>query len=156
MSGIPVPADGAETAIAAAGRAVNGRDLTTTVQIRRVIPEADHEASTLKRRSESTNWRTGRFTGLPIAIFQNWLYEQNREWRFTDGTLCVLWCVEFPDARSDYAERWHYVASTRTEYNAGRHQANAPEHPCLGYDRNGIPVRDLWSQRRDRPAKRHR
>lgn len=89
-------------AIYAAGSAVNGFDLEATERIRRAIPKANQAAFAIKKRSESTDWNIGRYTGLPIAIFQNWLYEQNREWHFTDGTLCVLWCVEFPDARSDY------------------------------------------------------
>jgi hypothetical protein len=108
-------------------------DLDTTAQIRRAVPLANQAASREKSRSESTSWQIGRYTGLRIAIFQNWLYEQNRTWRFTDGTLCVLWCVEFPDARCDYAEKSHYVASTRREYNAGRHQAKAPAEPSVAY-----------------------
>ena len=137
---IPTPADGGSEAIHAAGLAVDHLDLETTERIRRAIPQARQAALAVKSRSESTDWKTGRFTGLPIAIYQNWLYEANREWRFTDGTLCVLWCVEFPDARSDYAEKHHYIASTRREYNAGRHQADAPIEPSVAYQRRtGAP-----------------
>jgi hypothetical protein len=83
----------------------------------------------------------GEFTGLKIALYQNWLYEKNREWHFTDGTLCVLWCVEFPHANSDYAKNHKYIASTRRDYNNGKHQALAPSEPCVGYDRWGEPTR---------------
>ena len=99
---IPTPASDGEQAVQAAGLAVNSRLLESEEAIRRAVPLARQAAVAVKTRSESTNWRTGRFTGLPIAIFQNWLYEMNREWHFTDGTLCVLWCLEFPDARCDY------------------------------------------------------
>jgi hypothetical protein len=140
MSPIPTPASHGTEAIYAAGLAVNKRRLDSTDAIRRAIPVARQAAVAVKSRSESTGWQVGQFTGLSIAIYQNWLYEVNREWHFTDGTLCVLWCIEFPDARSDYPARWHYIASTRREYNTGRHQAPAPAIPCVGYDESGNPA----------------
>ncbi len=127
-------------AIHAAGLAVNGLVLESTQDIRAGVAPARTTALAVKSESESTGWKTGELTGLPIAIFQNWLYEQNRDWHFTDGTLAVLWCVEFPNSRSDYAERHHYVASTRTEYNAGRHQSPAPNTPSVAYEKQGWPV----------------
>ena len=81
----------------------------------------------------------GRYTGMRIAKFQNWLYEQNRGWHFRDETLCVLWCVEFPDAKSDYPAHLDYIDSTRRDYNAGKHQAPPPRVPCVSYDRRGTP-----------------
>lgn len=141
MPQLPTPAEGGSRAIHAAGLSVDDFDLETADRIRRAVSLANQAALAVKSHSESTFWKVGRFTGLPIAIYQNWLYEQNREWRFTDGTLCVLWCVEFPDARSDYAEKHHYIASTRREYNAGRHQADAPAVPSVAYERRvGVPV----------------
>lgn len=137
---MPTPAPLGTEAIHAAGLAVNERNADSTEAVRQAVPRATEAASAIKSHSESTNWKTGRFTGLPIATFQNWLYEMNRQWKFTDGTLCVLWCVEFPDARSDYAEKLHYVASTRTEYNSGRHQAPAPAEPSVAFDRSGNPL----------------
>lgn len=98
------PATGGEAAIHKAGLAVNQADPTGETEIRQAVPVARAAAVNVKRHSESTGWQVGEFTGLPIALYQNWLYEKNREWRFTDGTLCVLWCVEFPHARSDYAK----------------------------------------------------
>ena len=127
-------------AIYAAGKAVNPRTPASTSQIRGAIPIARQAAMAIKNRSESTSWQIGDFTGLRIAIFQNWLYEQNRQWRFTDGTLAVLWSVEFPHARSDYAKHYDYIASTRTAYNSGRHQAPAPRTPSVAYDAGGSPV----------------
>jgi hypothetical protein len=135
MSQLPTPAEGGSRAIQAAGMAVNHIDLETQDRIRGAVALADKAALAIKSHSESTSWKVGRFTGLPIGIYQNWLYEQNREWRFTDGTLCVLWCVEFPDARCDYADKRHYIAATRREYNAGRHQADAPAVPSIAYQR---------------------
>ena len=82
-------------------------------------------------------WDMGGYTGMRIAKFQNWLYEQNREWHFRDKTPCVLWCVECPYAKSDYPAHSNYIASTRHDYNAGRHQAPAPATPCVAYDRRG-------------------
>lgn len=133
-------AAGAHEALEAAGRAVNHLTLESPAEIRRAVPKARQAAVSVKSRTESSDWRTGDFTGLPLAIFQNWLYEQNREWHFTDGTLAVLWCVELPHAQADYAEKHHYVASTRRDYNAGRHQAAAPPVPCVGFDREGNPL----------------
>jgi len=95
---------------------------------------AADEVSTV---SHSLRWDMGRFTGMRIAKFQNWLYEQNREWHFRDETLCVLWCVEFPDAKSDYPAHLDYIDSTRRDYNAGKHQAPAPTVSCVAYDRRG-------------------
>jgi hypothetical protein len=133
-------ATGGREAIHAAGLAVNSRDLTSPTNIREAVSIARKAALSVKSHSESTSWRTGEFTGLPTAIFQNWLYEQNRDWRFTEGTLAVLWCLELPNARCDYAKQHRYVASTRTAYNAGRHQSLPPKIPSVAYDRNGHPV----------------
>ena len=132
----PLVASDASEALRAAGAAVNHLVLANESAIRRAIPVAAAAACKVKGRIEGVG-QFGRYTGLRIAKAQNWLYEQNREWHFTDGTLCVLWCVEFPDAKSDYAARSHYIASTRREYNAGRHQAPAPKVPCVEYTHVG-------------------
>jgi hypothetical protein len=92
----------------------------------------------VKKTSESMRWDTGRYTGMRIAKYQNWLYEQNRTWHFRDETLCVLWTVEFPNAKSDYPAHLDYMESTRRDYNAGRHQAAAPEIACVAYDRRRV------------------
>lgn len=135
-------ATGGREAIRAAGLAVNDRDLTSASEIREAVPKAQEAALSVKSGCESSSRRTGDFCGMSIARFQNWLYEQNREWCFTDGTLAVLWSVEFPNARCDYAARHHYVASTRTDYNAGRHPRGSlpPNVPSVAYDRSGQPV----------------
>jgi hypothetical protein len=112
------PTSDGEAAIRAAGLAVNHLNPTGEAEIRRAIPLARAAALAVKSRSDSTGWRVGEFTGLPIALFQNWLYEKNRSWRFTDGTLCILWCAEFPHSRSDYAKNHDYIQSTRRD---GRH-----------------------------------
>jgi hypothetical protein len=130
-----IPASGGEAAIRAAGLSVNSLALESPSAIRSAVPTARSAALAVKPWSESPNARTGYFTGMPVVVFQNWLYERNRHWRLTDGALCVLWCLEFPDARCDYAERFHYVASTRREYNAGRHGAPAPSTPSVAYQR---------------------
>lgn len=137
---LSTPADGGEAAIHAAGKAVNKRNTTGEEEIRGAIPAARTAALSVKSQSESTGWQVGEFTGLTISPFQNWLYEKNREWTFTDGTLCVLWSVEFPHARSDYAKNHRYIASTRRDYNAGKHHAPPPTVPCTGYDRWQLPV----------------
>jgi hypothetical protein len=80
------PAPQGEAAIHAGALAVNHLNPTGESEIRQAIPLARAAAFAVKSRSESSGWRVGEFTGLPIAIFQNWLYEQNRSWRFTDGT----------------------------------------------------------------------
>ena len=80
-------ADGGREAIHAGGLAVNGLNLTSPTEIRDAVPVAREAALSVKSHSESTSWKTGDFTSLPTAISQNWLYEQNREWHFTDGTL---------------------------------------------------------------------
>ena len=69
-------------AVHAAGLAVNQFALTSVADIRAAVRPAKQAALAVKATSESTNGRTGYFTGMPIAIFQNWLYEQNREWCF--------------------------------------------------------------------------
>lgn len=147
------PAPQGPDAIHAAGLVVNSRDLCSPPEIRGAVPVARSAALKVKSRSESTDWKTGDFTGMPIALFQNWLYEQNRVWRFTDGTLAVLWSVEFPHARCDYAEKHHYVGSTRREYSAGRHQAPAPETPSVAYDQNRQPIEPFPALRRPRSAR---
>lgn len=134
------PAADGEAAIRAAGDAINERNPASEDEIRSAVPAARAAALALKTRSESTGWQVGRFTGLGISAFQNWLFEQNRQWHFTDGTLCVLWCVEFPDARSNYAKNHRYVESTRRDYNRGEHHAEAPSEPCVPYSRFGRPL----------------
>ncbi len=143
---IPTALSGGETAIHAAGIAVNRSNPVGEEEIRRAVPAARAAALALKNKSESTGWRVGEFTGLGISAFQNWLYEKNREWHFTDGTLCVLWSVEFPHAHSDYPKRHKYIATTRRDYNNGDHGAPAPAEPCVGYDRWGEPTESLCSR----------
>ena len=150
------PAPNGAEAIQAAGQAVNDQVLESAHQILSAVPIAAEAAERVKSRSESTGWQIGRYTGLRIAKFQNWLYEANRAWRFTDGTLCVLWCVELPDARSPYASKPHLVRSTRTEYNAGRHQAPKPHTPSRSYRRgdaarSGQPDRQQTQGPRSEP-----
>ena len=109
--------------------------------IRRAVPFAAKVAELVKASSESSTWQQGRYTGMRIAKFQNWLYEQNRIWRFTDGTLCALWVVELPEAHADYIGGWQgYLPDVRREYNQGRHQADAPENPSVPYGANGVPL----------------
>lgn len=129
----------AAEALYSAGTAINHLPLATEDAIRRAIPVAAAAAARVEGRVAGVG-QFGRFTGLRIAKAQNWIYEQNRKWQFSDGTLCVLWCVEFPDAKSDYPARSHYIASTRREYNAGRHQGPAPTVPCVQYIGSGDPA----------------
>src|SRR5687768_2601031 len=105
---------GGAEAVHAAGAAVNDLELTSEPAIRTAVSTAGAAAAQVKHRLEGAG-QFGRYTGLRIAKYQNWLYEQNRQWHFTDGTLCVLWCVEFPNAKSDYPARSHYIASTRRD-----------------------------------------
>ena len=99
----PTPAGAA--AIEAAGNAINKRLLISPEAIRKAAKAAAQAARAFKPVSESNAWDQGRFTGMRIAKFQNWLYDQNQRWRFTDGTLCALWCAEYPEAKADYAAR---------------------------------------------------
>jgi hypothetical protein len=122
-------------AIYAAGDAVDGLPMTTTDKIWAAVPAARLAADGVTTVSQSIRRDMGRYTGMRIAKFQNWLYEMNRQWHFRDETLCVLWCVEFPDAKCDYPSHSDYIASTRRDYNAGKHQAPAPATPCVAYDR---------------------
>lgn len=132
---LAAPAPNGKEAIHAAGEAVDHLTLDTSTALREAVRVARHAADGVKRSSESIRWDMWRYTGMRIAKYQNWLYEQNRAWHFRDETLCVLWSVEFPDAKCDYATHLEYIASTRRDYNAGRHQADAPLVPCISYDR---------------------
>lgn len=145
---LSTPAADGEAAIRTAGAAVNHQNPSTEDEIHAALPLARAAALAVKSRSESTGPLVGQFTGLNISPFQNWLYERNREWRFTDGTLCVLWCLEFPEARSDYAKHHTYIHSTRRSYNAGRHYSTAPIVPSVAYDRFGSPITEHRSTRR--------
>ena len=129
------PAAKGREAIHAAGEAVDATPLDTTQAIRAAIPIARAAADAIKTRSESLRWDMGRYTGMRTAKFQNWLYEQNREWHFRDETLAVLWSVEYPEAKADYAERVDYVRTTRHDYNNGQHQNDRPAEPSVAYDR---------------------
>jgi len=132
------PSAEGRAAIHAAGAAINWKALMTPETIRAAARLGASVAEIVKPASESEFWQQGHYTGMRIAKFQNWLYEQNRFWRFTDGTLCALWCIEYPDAHADYAERWDfYLPSVRAEYNEGRHQAQCPAVPCVAYDAQG-------------------
>jgi hypothetical protein len=74
----------------------------------------------------------GRFTGLRTYDFQNTFYAVNdREGvRFSDRAVCIAWIVELASNKCDFAEKSHYVASTRTDYVKGRHGSNVidPKH----------------------------
>jgi hypothetical protein len=129
----PTPLGG--EAIHAAGMAVDAVPMNTSEAIRAAVSIARTAGNGVTTVSQSLRWDMGRFTGMRIAKFQNWLYEQNRRWHFRDETICVLWCVEFPDAKSDYPAHLDYIDSTRRDYNAGNHQAPAPRVPCVAYDR---------------------
>jgi hypothetical protein len=107
--------------------------MNTTSPVKAAVSVAASAAAIMTTVSHSRRWDMGRYTGMRIAKFQNWLYEQNREWHFRDETLCVFWCVELPDAKSDYAVHLEYIDGTRRLYNAGRHQPPAPRTPSVAY-----------------------
>ena len=92
-------------AIEAAGAAIKKMMLISPEAIRKAVKVAAQAARAFKPVSESNAWDQGRFTGMRIAKLQNWLYEQNERWRFTDGALCAPWCAEYPEAKADYAAR---------------------------------------------------
>jgi hypothetical protein len=128
-------------AIEAAGAAINRMLLISPEAITKAAKVAAQAARAIKPVSESNARDQGRFTGMRTAKFQNWLYDQNQRWRFTDGTLCGVWCAEFPESKADYAARWDfYLPSVRNEYNAGRHQAKAPNIRSTAFDLSGNPV----------------
>ena len=130
------PARGGWEAIRAAGEAVDSLRMDTTDAIRNAVPVATKAADALKRTSESVRWDMGRYTGMRTAKFQNWLYEQNRDWHFRDQTLCVLWCVEFPQAKCDYPVHLDYIDAVRREYNRFGHKVDTPpKTPCLQHER---------------------
>lgn len=132
-----VPARGGREAIYAAGAAVNQLPLDSIQAIRSAVSVARTAADCIKLGSESQRWDMGRYTGMRVAKYQNWLYEQNREWHFTDETLCVLWCVEFPEARCDYPAHLDYIHAVRLEYNRSGHNVDSPPNvPCIGYGRS--------------------
>jgi hypothetical protein len=105
-----------------------------TDAIRAAVPIARKAADAVKRGSESLRWDMGRYTGMRVAKYQNWLYEQNRDWHFRDETLCVLWCVEFPEAKCDYPAHFDYINLVRREYNRSGHKVDEPPRvPCVRY-----------------------
>lgn len=130
-----VPASGGRDAIFAAGCAVSVGPLSDSpTALRAAAGEASRAATRVRASSVSVRWDMGRYTGLRVARFQNWLYEQNREWHFTDEVLCVIWMVEFPDAKCDYATHFDYIDLVRTEYNRNGHKVDdPPAEPCFGY-----------------------
>jgi hypothetical protein len=130
------PARNGREAIHAAGEAVDRLPMGNTDALRAAVPIARKAADEVKRASESLRWDMGRYTGMRVARYQNWLYEQNRDWHFRDETLCVLWSVEFPEAKCDYAMHLEYIDSVRRGYNRSGHKVDAaPRTPCVRYDR---------------------
>lgn len=130
------PARSGRDAIRAAGEAVDGLPMGTTDAIRAAVPAAVEAGDGVKRGSEAQRWDMGRYTGMRVAKFQNWLYEQNREWHFRDETLCVLWCLEFPEAKCDYPAHFEYIDGVRREYNVSGHKVDdPPKLPVPRYDR---------------------
>ena len=126
-----VPATNGREAICAAGRAVDALRMDNSDRIRSAVPLAQKSADGVKGRSESLRWDMGRYTGMRVAKYQNWLYEQNREWHFRDETLCVLWCVEFPEAKCDYPSHFDYIDAVRREYNRTGHKVRKPPRPVI-------------------------
>jgi hypothetical protein len=130
------PAKNGREAIRAAGESVDALPMNTADAIRAAVPVARTAGANVKTASEAQRWDMGRYTGMRIAKFQNWLYEQNREWHFRDETLSVLWCVEFPEARCDYPAHFDYIDRVRREYNRDGHKVDdPPQAPVLKYDR---------------------
>jgi len=131
------PAAGGREAIHEAGMVVDASSVNdTTVSLRSAVPVARAAADGVKWQSESLRRDMGRYTGMRIARFQNWLYEQNREWHFSDEALCVLWMLEFPDAKCDYAVHFEYIDGVRREYNRNGHRVDdRPMVPCVAYRR---------------------
>ena len=143
------PAHNGSDAIRAAGEAVDGLSMSTTDAIRVAVPIARKAADAVKRGSESLRWDMGRYTGMRVAKYQNWLYEQNRDWHFRDETLCVLWCVEFPEAKCDYPAHFDYIDVVRREYNRSGHKVDEPpQTPCIGYDHGASATSASTSVRR--------
>lgn len=144
------PAPKGRDAIYAAGCAVSVTPLSdTSTALRDAVPIAARAAAAVQPASVSLRWDMGRHTGLRVARFQNWLYEQNREWHFSDEVLCVLWMVEFPDAKCDYASHFDYIDSVRNEYNRTGHKVDDPPTvPCVGY--RWVPRADARSAQSQR------
>jgi len=133
------PARNGRDAIRAAGEAVDALPMNSTEAIRAAVSTARKAADEVKRGSESLRWDMGRYTGMRVAKYQNWLYEQNREWHFRDETLCVLWCVEFPEAKCDYPAHFDYIDLVRREYNRTGHKVDDPPHTrCVKYERRRL------------------
>jgi hypothetical protein len=107
-------------AIREAGCAVDMVPMSTTGAIRAAVPVAAAAAGAVTIVSQSLHWDIARYTRMPITKFQKWLYEQNPKWHFCDETICVLWCVEFPDAKSGYPANLHYIDRTLRERHAWR------------------------------------
>lgn len=87
-------------AVYAAGTAVNQQTGLARPDLDASLRAASEAAKRVGRGAAQSDGE-GRYTGLPVARFQQALYAKNVEWRFTDRTLCVLWKLELP-LRADY------------------------------------------------------
>lgn len=67
------PARLGREAIRKAGEAVDGVPMSGPDAIRAAVPIARRAADSVKSASESSRWDMGRYTGMRVAKYQNWL-----------------------------------------------------------------------------------
>ena len=103
-------------------------DSVTRTDPVQAVPGARAAARKVKSWLESDCRKIGDFTGLPKAIYQNWLMSRTSV-APTDGRLASSGGRD-SDAKSDYPRRHLYVASSRRITSRRRDQADAPPSPA--------------------------
>ena len=97
------------------------------------------------------NPRVGRFTGMGIAAYQNWVFACNATDHQSDDAIAANFTREHPRSALVVKNggtfpvtgpngRPHYIRGMRSQYNAGRHHNVAPATPLSRYDANGEPM----------------
>lgn len=106
---------------------------------RRVISEATFEAFMSEMRSVvpgPEKKSVGALTRRRVMDFQNWLYDENVNWRLTDLQLLAVMRTEFPFNNGevftgDIARGLGHIASIRADYNRTGHGGALPAEKAL-------------------------
>ena len=131
------------------------RRIDTVVALLMDQPSIDHAANPAPTAatvaSGEHNPRVGRFTGMGIAAYQNWVFTCNATDHQSDDAIAANFTREHPRSALVVKNggtfpvtgpngRPHYIRSMRSQFNAGKHANVAPASPLPRYDANGEPM----------------
>ena len=102
-----------------------------------LVANADAPDVTVDTVNAGANPRSGRYSGLPVARFQQWVMSCSADGdMLTDVEMAKIFTVEFPRSNVvvNNTDQFpvNYLTNMRTQYNSGSHSGmtKRPDKPC--------------------------